>query len=377
MIKNRIFLVPTFLILLCVSVNVFPSELVLKSNDGRRIIAFDKDGNIFTDSGAHSIASYTKKGAFTRKFGQKGEGPGDIKRMSCFDINPGNNTIYVTEFVHGNRWISMFSTKGKYLGEWSCEIDWPGISGLSNIEFDNSGNVYIQILKFIYRRNKDFSIGSVKNTITKFSPEGKKIKEMYELTYDFNAEKGGKGNVTIPFSNYLYWTIHNDKLYVRESILDYINVYNLDGTPDKKLPLPFEMQKVTEIDLDEWQDWMKTLPFVKKGTSQGYFDLNYWRKRLPFPEYKPISGSLIFIDADGFLYSNKYTSHQSNKNIWARIDIETANSTVISIDPNDKIMAIRDNYFFIRKLDEEEKNILIKTKSKDYLNGRVLNNAEQ
>lgn len=351
-----------FMAIVAVNSRSFAAELVLNPNDGRRILVVDREGNLFTDSGGHAIAAYTKTGRFIRTFGQRGQGPGDIRRLAWFALHPSEKILYVTEYVHGNRWVSRFSTDGTYLGEWPGEIDWRKTHALGRIDFDSSGHVYVQAIRLIYRRHKEFSIGSAQHTILKFASGGKKIKALYVMTYDFSAEKGGKGNVTIPFSNDLHWIIHNDRLFVRESIHSHIAVYRLDGAPEKQLPLPFPKLPVTEKDLQEWQDWMETLPFVKRGTARGYFDLEYWRRKLPFPEYRPISASRMFIDDDGYLYSNQYTS---GKNIWARVDIRTGKSGTVSLDPGLNILAMHHKFVYTRKGEEQEKNTIFITSRAD------------
>lgn len=330
-----------------------------------RVFQVDNEGNFLVSAGNHAIAKYSPNGEFLLKMGQKGEGPGDIKRLGWFALHPKSNLIYVTESFGGSKWISTFSREGKFLGHWKCELDWPKYDGLACINFDSNGNVYIETTKSRYERYKDFSLGKVENHLLKFSPEGKRLKKIHTFIADFNATKGGKGNITIPFTNYLYWTVFNDKIIVRENHDDFISIYDSDGNLVKKIPLPFKKEKVSDIDLDEWEAKLRSVQWVKKGIAEGWFDLKYWRKRLPFPEYKPVSGSLMFVDSHGFLYSSKHPGYNLMENRWAKIDLASGDVEVVQLKPGEKIIAIWKDDFFIKRTDDDEEPIVIKINEKN------------
>jgi hypothetical protein len=321
------------------------------------------------DTSPHTISRYSPTGKFVRHIGQKGEGPGDIKRLGSFAINPLNETIYVTEFVNGNKWISRFSTDGKYLGDWKCELDRKGNSGLSVIKFDSNGNLYLQKTNFSFRPYRDFAIGTIENTIFKFSPEGKKLNVLYKFKADFNAEKGGKGNITIPYHNYLYWALFNDQLFIRESHSDSIAVFDTNGNAVKTIPLPFKKEKLREKDLDEWEERIKSTPFGKRGKAEGWLDLNYWRKQLPFPEYKPVSGRQLFFDSQGNLYSKKYEGYKPIINTWARIHLKNNETSIVKFKPAERLLAIWHNDFIFLRQDREGNYMVIKINKKDIFQG--------
>ena len=330
-----------------------------------RVFLLDNEGNFFVSAGPHAIAKYSSDVKFLLQTGQKGEGPGDIKRMGWFGLHPKKNVIYVTEFVGGNKWISTFSREGNYLGHWKCELDWSKYDGLACIDFDSNGNVYIETTKFHNKRYKDFRLGSVENHLLKFSPEGKRLKKIHTFIADFNASKGGKGNITIPFTNYLFWTLFKDKIIVRENYDDFVTIYDTDGNLVKKITLPFKKEKVSDKDLDEWETHMRSVRWVKKGIAEGWFDLNYWRKRLPFPEYKPVSGSKMFVDSHGFLYSSKHPGYNVMENKWAKIDLASGDVQVVQLKPGEEIIAIWKDDFFIRRIDDDNELIIVKINEKN------------
>ncbi len=54
---------------------------------------------------------------------------------------------------------------------------------------------------------KDFTILSEEAALVKYFPNGKIKKEVYKVCTDSFAEKGGKGNIRIPFGNSLHWKV--------------------------------------------------------------------------------------------------------------------------------------------------------------------------
>jgi len=342
---------------------------VFKDIIAGRVFILDNQGNFYVNSGSHSISKYSPCGKLILKMGQKGEGPGDIKRLGWFSINPLNNTIYVTEFFTGNKWLSKFSMDGKYLGDWKCDLDWINYDALSVIKFDIKGNVFLEAIKSSPRRYKDFTIGAFETVIIKFSPKGEKLKEVYTFTSDFYAEKGGRGNITIPFHSFLNWNIYNDKIIIRESHADFINVFSPDGKLEKRIPLPFKRLKIKEKDLDEWDSYLKSVQWIKKGIAEGWFDLKYWRKRLPFPKFKPVSVGQLFIDSQGNLYSKKHSGYQLKENTWAKINLSNYKISIVKFNPDETLLYIWKNYFFFHKLDGKDNDILTKIDEKMLFQG--------
>lgn len=206
----------------------------------------------------------------------------------------------------------------------------------------------------------------MERAIAKFSPNGKALKEIYKFSADFYGDKGGKGNITIPFHNYLYWTIYNDYIVARESWADFISIFDLQGNLTKKIPLPFKKEKVTKEDLDNWEARLKSIRWVRNGIAEGWFDLKYWRKSLPFPAYKPVSGYPLFIDSHGFLYSMKSTGYNAVRAICAKIDVSTGNVKIVNFRPGEWLLSTWKNYFFIHKLNDENNYVVVKIKEKEF-----------
>lgn len=354
-----------FLILLITFQSIALAEKIIKDIQVGGIFLVDNEGCLYTNFDENTIAKYSPTGELLLTIGKKGEGPSDIKRLGCFDINPLDNNLYVTEF-YGNKWISKFSTGGKYLGEWNCELDWKKCDAIPYIKFDDKGNIYLKITHSLSTRCKDFVIGNIEESIIKFSPQGKKLKELYHFKLDVYVDKGGKGNLTIPFNNTLSYVIYRNNLIIRESRDDFIQIFDLEGNLQKKILIPFKKEKVDQEDIDAWVKRIRTSTWGKRGMSEGWLDMNYWGKRLPFPEYKPISGYSLYIDSKCNLYNMKYPEMNDTSIKCARINLLTGDTSIFNFTPGESLLAAWKNYFFILKEDANEDYVVIKIEMNEF-----------
>ena len=316
--------------------------------------------NIYSNINEHQIAKYSPTGERLLVIGRKGEGPGDIKRFGGMAINPNDNLLYVTEFFGGNKRISVFSPQdGTFVKTWPCQLDFKKWPGVSKIQFDEKGNVYVQVGEFTYRKHPNFEVGVYERVLFKFDPTGKTIKELFRHKADSSAYRDKKGHPNIPYQNYMEWTIHQDKLYVRESRAKHISVLTLDGTPVKKIPLPFERELVTQQDKDAWETLQRSYPLIRQGIAQGWYDMKFWRKHLPFPEYKTISTGPMFFGPHNTLYSKKISkTFDSDENIYSVISLDTGKTDIRRFPPNHSLRAVKNGNFYFRVRNEDDEDIL-------------------
>ena len=342
-------------------------EDILKNIEIGRIFCADKDGYIFTNYRSHVIKKYSKDGKLILEIGREGRGPGDINRLAWFSINPKDEKIYVTELTDGNKWISIFSKNGKFLDEWDIELDRTIWTGLSFIKFDKNGNAFLMATRTHWSKYKDFQLGKVERVIFKFLPDGKKTGLIYGLQSDFWADKNGKSNITIPFHNYVYYDLWNDYLAIRESWHDYISIYNLEGRLIKKLFLPFKREKVTKKDIAEWEEWLKSSPSIRKKISQGILDLNYWKKNLPFPGYKPVSGGKIFFDHNGGIFTKKFAGFtEGNPQTWVKINIKTGQTTYKQMKKNEYLLYVTKKSIYLLRIIDDENHEVVRVDRNEY-----------
>lgn len=278
------------------------------------------NGDLYVNQGDFQIIRYSAEGKQLIVFGREGEGPGDFRKISSLAVHPQDHSVYVTD-LNSNRWISHFSAEGAWLGEFVPDVDRKKVSGFSEIHIDHEGCIYVQTEGMTPRETKLFTILAKSCSIIKFSPQGKKLAEIYHYQSDFSAEAANKGNVTIPFENYLNWLLDERQIYVRENAHAYISVFDLKGKFLRRIELPFKRHKITEKDINDWYEYMKALPWVKQGMAEGWYDLKFWRKNLVFPEWKPPTGGLMALDGAGFIYCMSFNGDNKSFYEYAKADI--------------------------------------------------------
>jgi hypothetical protein len=340
------------------SVNLFCSATPHEIEDiviGRHLIV-DESRHLYTNISSTQLIKYSSKGVEQFKIGRKGEGPGDIKRLGWFELNPVDSLLYVTEFIRGNKRVSLFSSEdGHFVRLWESEFDWNTWDYISFIQFDSKGNVYVNAVKLHWRRHKDFRIGSFCNAIIKFDKNGKKMYEIYRMQFDYMGDKGGKGNVTIPFTGGLRWCVSGDQIFIREAQKPQIEVFSLNGKHLRKISLPFSVRKVSEKDIARWEKRLKEDRVIGQGIREGWFDLKYWRRNLPFPTEKPISSGLMIAGPNGVLYSKKATEEEEeDKNIWAMFAMGSGKVSICEFPTNHRLRTIKNNAFYFTVLDEDD-----------------------
>lgn len=313
----------------------------------------DSKGFIYTDFGENEIRKYSPEGKFLLKIGRKGQGPGDIARLGWFAINPKDGNIYVTEYFRGNRRVSIFSPDGKYIGEWNIELDWKYWDALSVIKFDKYGNGYIMAVKDFSENYKDFILEKEEQKIIKFKPDGKKEKEIYTLKETRSCYKPWRGEITIPFQNWLNFDVWEDMIAIAETAREYINIYNLDGKEIKRVFLPFKKEKLTNKDKEEWMDFLKSDNIFQKFLGSAI--LKYWKDRIPYPEFKPIIENSHFgiFDKKNNIIVEKYKGYNPEKRLEIAI-ISLLSGEYLKKELNyKKILFIDKEWLYLSKEGEE------------------------
>lgn len=333
---------------------LFPAEVIKGFFWGQGTLVFDHQGNFYLGYDDYSISKYSPGGELLLRIGRQGEGPGDIKRLGWYAFNTKDNTIYVTEYYNGNRWVSRFSTDGRFIGAWDFEFKWSQFTVVAGIDFDKEGNVYLVIEKDNLRNYKDYSISNKDYDLLKYSPGGKLLKRIYSLNIDHSAEKVGNFQVTIPFQNALSWVLCGDKIVVKELSGDSIQVFSSDGKLEKKIPFPLKSEKVTEQDIDTWEKHMNSLPFIKNLKALGKADVRYWRESLNFPGYKPNTSWRILSDSKRNVYLRENTTYKEKAPTWVKVDIQSGKVDTVNFKPGETLVWVYGDHFYFYKVLEEK-----------------------
>lgn len=354
------------LILLQITPFLFPFETIKGLYWGRGTLVLDTEGNFYLGYDDHSIVKYAPDGKELLKMGQKGEGPGDFKRLWRYAFNPQDNLLYVTEYFEGNPWISRFTSAGKFAGEWNYQRDKSKPVVASEITFDSQGNLVIKLERSLKKRFKDFTLGIEDSELVKFSPAGKRLLSYYNDRYEVTAFAIRNTSPTIPFLNYRVWKMYQDKIVTKETAGNIINIYSPSGKLEKQIPFPAKKEKVTGKDIDAWEESLCAQDFYKKGIAEGWINIKFWKERLPFPEYKPNTSWGMHIDTQGNLYLQEYVDYENREPHWYRVNLENGKIDKIKFIPGQYLALVWNNYFFFASYNEEtDETILTKVPAKD------------
>jgi hypothetical protein len=226
-----------------------------------------------------------------KKFGKKGEGPGEFK------VNPAavaKLQVYVQPgciIVNNLSRVSFFTKNGSFKKE---------INVTSGLNFIPIGKKFVG-----YSGTK-----RIKNilylTINLYDSNLNKIKEIYSREYyvqthkDFNLIKLGFGNI-----GRAYHLCCGDKIFV-EGEKDIIHVFDKDGKKEYDINLAFEKLKISEEHKNEILkelDVLFTGPLMKrlikqKGKFPRYFPARFFKianEKIYIPSYKKRDGKNEFV----------------------------------------------------------------------------------
>lgn len=207
------------------------------------------DGTMFAlavDTG--EIEVYDKDGQLLRKFGQKGQGPGEFIRPWHLSISP-DDEIFVLD--KSARKITVFDTQGNFVRI----IDYPGSLGLMNsFIFGQADNLYFYYTLSTYRleakEKLDQGIIGI-NYLSKFGKNLEILAEIYSCDYTFmkrgpDGESGG-----VVYNNIFYYQVdRTGNLYCGYSDQYEISVLSPDGKLIRIIKKRAQPIKTTKGDLD-------------------------------------------------------------------------------------------------------------------------------
>jgi hypothetical protein len=362
-----LFLCFKFLIIMFCQINLFAESDVLKvisSNrfgadnnndffyDSYKNFCISNDGFIFVSNGRqHNISKFTIKGQFISKFGQKGEGPGDLYGPGNLAVLD-NKYLIVSEYATKRR-ISMFDLTGKFAKIIKTKRNVWRIGALNN------NYIYYESATFEKNKNKHFT-GQYSFKIIKNINSGKEI--IVDKTF-FNyymysdrknllgvyllavmrgyvvAKDTPKGNLLVGLTNTpilkefsvngkllreIHLQIHN-KLVTNKIIDNYknmtIKIKTKDMMEDKRWP-KYQKKKLIKAykSMPYKKFFKKTLPyydwFLVDKNGNIIIIINYWSKDIWVKLYSSKDGSLIkqkkyidkryIFDTSQLVYSSKY-----------------------------------------------------------------------
>lgn len=295
--------------------------------DGEELYVLD-DVEVFV----YSLQDYS----FLRKFGKKGEGPGELLPQPDLPLmmQVRKEDVLLYSF---NKMI-YFSKTGKMIKE-------------KKIPF-----LTFQIIPFgknyaaaKFNRNNQ---GGSQVSVLLFNDEFKELKNLYETTLPNDM---GKGKIAFPFLT-VYIQCSDNQLFVVDQQKDYeIQRFDLEGNRLKTIKKEYQKVKTTEVYKKESLEWMKLQPAYKTLP-------DVFKKMIYFLEYLPVIKN--FLAKNNKIYLHTY---KTKKNL-SEFFILDVNGTVLEtvflpgakkerIRPNPAVTyAFKDNkyYYLEENIDEEE-----------------------
>jgi hypothetical protein len=332
--KKIVFLI--LLVLLIFSSYGFSEKLsVLAELTNPAMIEIDGDKLYVLDDVEVYVYSL-KDYSFLRKFGQKGEGPGELLPPPDLPITMQVRKEYV--LLNSLNKMIYFSKTGKMIKE-------------KRIPF-----IVFQIVPF----GKNYAVtkftrtneGGSQISILIYNDEFKELKKLYQTTLLVDR---GKGKIPFPIVS-VYIQCLDNQLFVVDQQKDYeIQRFDLEGnrlTPIKK---EYQKIKVTEAYKKESLEWIKLQPAYKTAP-------DIIKKMMYFLEYLPVIKNILV--KNNKIYLQTYKTKKSLSEFFILDSSGTVLKTVFlpgakqeSISPTPSVTyAFKDNkyYYLEENMDEEE-----------------------
>lgn len=277
---NRVTL---FLVLCSIAFSLYPVQVGSLPNILRpdNISVIDKELYIIQGSEVFTFSLPNLK--LLRKFGKKGEGPGEVP-VNPFYLN--KVTAYPNYvMIEGINKIVFFTR----LGVFKNEIIKTSTAYIRSIPFGD--NFVVNKIKI------DANSKTLYNSIFLFDSKFKEIKELF--SQEHFQQPGGKGFRLNPILDLPTMDVYNNKLYVEDSSRGFIiEIFNLSGNKINIIRKPYEKMSISA----EFRK--RTLGFIQNDSiikAQGGWDAIKDKLSVDFPsEFPPIqemniSGNRIYI----------------------------------------------------------------------------------
>jgi len=238
--------------------------------DGNELFVLD-DVEVYV----YSLQDY----GFLRKFGKRGEGPGELLPQP--DLPPMMQVRKEDVLLYSFNKMIYFSKTGKMIKE-------------KRIPF-----ITFQILPF----GKNYAVtkfarsnqGESQVSVLLFNAEFQELKKLYEteLLNDFR-----KGKIAFPFVN-VYIQCSGHQLFVLDQKLEFeIQRFDLEGNQLTPIKHTYQKIKVTEAYKKESWEWLNIQPAFKTAPEAV-------KKMIYFPEYLPVIRNILVIDKKIYVHTYK------------------------------------------------------------------------
>lgn len=271
-----------------------------------------------------------------RKFGKKGEGPGELLTTLDMPITMQLSDKYI--ILNSFNKIIYFSKSGQMIKERRIPI-----IAFQVIPF---GDNYV-VTKF----NRDSS-GSSKAAVLLFDQDFKEIKKLYEnnLLNDMR-----KGKIAVPLAN-IFAKCSGDRVFIFDQQRDFIiDVFDLNGKKLAPVTMDYRKLKVNEAFKKKYMDWLKVQPAFKT-VMEVIKDMIYFTEYLPVVRNAKIMNQQLIVQTYKMQDQRcEFLMLDLKGNIKKQVFLPGADREQIRPDPA-AVYTFQGNtyYYLIENVDEEE-----------------------
>ncbi len=228
-----------------------------------------------------------------RKFGKRGEGPGEL--LPNPEISPQMEVLDGKVYVSTPTKSICFSKEGKMLSEKKFAVFSPQII--------HHGKYYA------LTKAAEGSDGIQRFKVGLYDANMKGVKDIYSRNREAAYKKG---KIEIP-PFLLYIRSYKDKLYVFDHVKGFhIDVFDKDGKPLKPIDVDYDKVKVTKAYEKELFDWLSIQPHYKEST----MDV---KSMIAVAEYLPVMKT--FLISEDKIYVQTYVE-KDGKSEFVIVDLK-------------------------------------------------------
>lgn len=213
-----------------------------------------------------------------KKFGKKGEGPGEFKRNPILTVLPDRLMINSTAKV------SFYTVDGTYLKEFNNIVSGHTFSPLGS--------------RFAGRKSFPDEKGQLWATVNIYDSSFNKVKEIYRQK---SIVKEGKGWWLFS-RTYFKYVVCDKKILIAGDKEFVIEVYDFNGNPLPSIKRNYRRVKFTEEHAGKVLELYRTQP----DTRDSY---DWWEKNIHFPDYFPAIRDIF--TADNLIYVRTYKEKEN------------------------------------------------------------------
>lgn len=270
-------------------------DYIMDDDPYSECIKIGKDNRIYiADKKAYSISILDANGDFIRKFGERGQGPGQFQKwIGVFDIAP-NGDIFQADFFNGNRRITQFDPDGKLIR--SIKMKTPHQSGALAFFFINDNRYGLALCDGMFiEKYPPLLIMGMNSTLLTMDRDGAILQTFHQeklrLSFSDNRQETWPN---IPLSAFPLFAFnrHSGIIASMSNDSDTIRILNIANGESAAFPSGFAKAPMTQKDIADWIEKEKT-------ENPGYPQLApYYKKYLEHsPEtalFKPHVSRLLF-----------------------------------------------------------------------------------